>query len=479
MPGLVKDRFRPLGCSTICHDQSAGPLVEFNPMPNLFSAGASTIDWTPKRSVYLAGYPHVQRDSTGTHDPLLASAMCLSDGEQTTALAAVDVLFITHAMAGRIRARLEAELGLPPTHVLIAATHTHSGPKTTRYITDNGDPTIPAVDEQIVQQCEDAVVKAVREAHASMVEAEAAMVVADATGIGGNRRDPDGPTDPEAPLLVLRRASDQQPIAAMTVYGMHPTVLHEDSTLFSGDFPAYTRQYLQQHWLGEDTPVLYFTGVAGNQSPRHVTQANTFAEAQRLGEMLGERLLQAAKDLEWRAELPVSCQSSQLQLPARRLPELDEAERRLTASAERFESLRQQGAPRPKVRTAEVDWFGAQRTLNLTRAAAEGGMQAAIDMRSPTEIQLITVGPWTFIAWPGEVFVEFGLKVKARHANVQLITYANGENGGYLVTREAVDEGGYEATSALFQSPDGGDALVAATLEQLESISSKQAKQST
>ena len=68
---------------------------------------------------------------------------------------------------------------------------------------------------------------------------------------------------------------------------MHPTVLHEDSTLVSGDFPAMTRQYLQEHVLGADCPVLYHTGPSGNQSPRHVTRANTFDEAERLGGLLG------------------------------------------------------------------------------------------------------------------------------------------------------------------------------------------------
>ena len=63
---------------------------------------------------------------------------------------------------------------------------------------------------------------------------------------------------------------------------MHPTIMHEDSTLFSSDFPFYIRQGVQE-FLGESCTVVYYTGAAGNQSPRHVTKSNTFEEAKRIG----------------------------------------------------------------------------------------------------------------------------------------------------------------------------------------------------
>ena len=50
--------------------------------PVSLSAGASVVDWTPQESVHLAGYPHAKRMSTGTHDPLLAAALCVGDGRE-------------------------------------------------------------------------------------------------------------------------------------------------------------------------------------------------------------------------------------------------------------------------------------------------------------------------------------------------------------------------------------------------------------
>jgi hypothetical protein len=37
---------------------------------------------------------------------------------------------------------------------------------------------------------------------------------------------------------------------------------------------------------------------------------------------------------------------------------------------------------------------------------------------------------------------------------------SNGELQGYLVTEEALAEGGYEASNALFKSPDGANILM-------------------
>src|SRR5687767_14570416 len=43
-------------------------------------AGAAAVDVSPTKSMFLYGYPHVKRYSSGVHDPLLASALFLSDG---------------------------------------------------------------------------------------------------------------------------------------------------------------------------------------------------------------------------------------------------------------------------------------------------------------------------------------------------------------------------------------------------------------
>jgi neutral ceramidase len=59
------------------------------------------------------------------------------------------------------------------------------------------------------------------------------------------------------------------------------------------------------------------------------------------------------------------------------------------------------------------------------------------------------------VAWPGEIFVEYGLALKQRVENSFLITCANGELQGYIVTREADERRSYEAGNSLFHYTAG------------------------
>jgi neutral ceramidase len=113
-----------------------------------------------------------------------------------------------------------------------------------------------------------------------------------------------------------------------------------------------------------------------------------------------------------------------------------------------------------------VDWFGAEEGLTLAKAAEAGRLDAVYRSCLPAEIQAIRVGPWWFVGWPGEIFVEYALAVKAQRPHTFIISLANGELQGYIATEEAADGGGYEASNALF-APLSGQILVDATLELL------------
>ncbi len=134
---------------------------------------------------------------------------------------------------------------------------------------------------------------------------------------------------------------------------------------------------------------------------------------------------------------------------------------------ETFARLQREQAPRAAVRTAECDVFGAEETAELARAAGDGRLARAAAECSPAEIQVVEVGPWRFVAWPGEFFVEYALEVKRRSSDTFVITLANGELQAYIVTAEADARAYYEARNALF-SHANGPRIVAATLALLE-----------
>jgi neutral ceramidase len=430
-------------------------------------AGAAEVNITPQQSLHLAGYPFVERNSTGVHDPLLSSALFLTDGATPVIFIANDVIFTGKASVTRVRKQVAERTGIPANNILISATHTHSGPVTVHFTAGSHDPHLPKPDENYLRLMESGMVEAACKAVERAVPAKAGLAVADATGIGTNRHDPDGASDLDVPVLVVRAADTAQPVAVMLICNMHPTVLHEDSTLYSGDFPGIARQVLQKELLATACPVLHHIGAAGNQSPRHVTKANTFQEAERLGRILAQAVNNAIDHIQYIDDMVIKAEQHVVELPRKSFPGIQSAEWYVQKTRATLDRLQQEGKSRQAIRTAEVNWFGAVELAYLTRLAHTNALEEVYKSCMPAEVQLIHIGPWCFAGWPGEVFIEYGLEIKRRCRNVFLITLANGELQGYIVTKEAAEQGMYEASNAIFDHK-GGAVLVEATLRALK-----------
>lgn len=429
-----------------------------------FAAGAATSDITPRRAVFLFGYPHVPRTSTGVHDALECSALYVRGGDGAALFLAHDLIFLPREMVVQVRRRICSATNVPEDAILLSATHTHSGPNTVEQLSNAADPIVPKVDAAYIDWVGDRIVETAVRAVGAAEPAEAGLRMARADGVGTNRHDPRGPSDPEVPVLVVRSRRTRVPLGCMVVYGMHPTVLHEDSTLISGDFPYFARRYLQRGVLSPGCPVIYHNGASGDQSPRHVTQGNTFAEAQRLGELLGATISEAIEGMTFVSEARVRARRAWVDLVAREFPAKADAELAREQARQRYAELMQQGISGPVLRTAECNVFGAEETAELAKAAADGQLAAVIGARSPAEIQLIEVGPWRYVGWPGEFFVEYSLMVKEVVANTFVITLANGELQGYVVTAAAAAQRLYEANNAVV-APENGRRFVEATIE--------------
>jgi len=438
-------------------------------MKSTLTAGAAAAEITPESSQFLQGYPHVERYSEGVHDPLLSSALYLSNGRTSVLFVANDIVFVPKAVVKRVRERIAAAIPVPAVNVMVTATHTHSGPIMLRGLFATDDPAVPNPDPEYIQFMEDRIVSSAREAYGNAEPAELGLAVADGTGVGSNRREPSGPSDPQVPVLMVRSVDGRRHLACMIVCSMHPTVLHEDSRLVSADFPGMTRVFLQHNHVGKDCPVLHHTGPAGNQSPRHVTRSNTFPEAERLGGILGKAVAKVMPAIEYRTSVSLNAVQVAFDPPVKKFTSVAQAKTKLARAINRLKHLQTGGAPSQEVRTAECDWFGAEEGVTLARSAVDGRLENAVASFTPLEIQVIRVGPWRFAGWQGEVFVEYALQEKERSRNTFVISLANGESQGYIVTPEAAKEGGYEASNGLL-SYETGQILVDKTLETLNKL---------
>ncbi len=433
-------------------------------------AGFHRRDITPRQPCFLAGYPHVGRVSDGVNDPLYASALCLEDGGEAVILVSLDLLLVSSPWVARCRAEIAHRTGVSAERVMIAATHTHSGPLTVELLAWRDDPAVPPVDEAYVEFVLHETAEAGVRAWESRVSCRIAWTSADVRGLaGGNRGDPRGPEDPEAGLLMVRTSADAAPLAVLVVYGMHPTVLHADSRKVSSDFIAYARAALEEAFPGAG--VVYLNGVCGNQSPRRVAREKTFAEAERIGRGLGAAWIEALRALSPEAdEAGLHLLVDQVDLAWKPVPSVRDAETFLAVARGRYEQLKRvQGDP-AELRTAECAVFGAEEVRTFARAQADGEFARLREHYRSAEIQVLRIGERVLAAWPGEFFVEYGLEAKAlAGAPLHIATLAKGDLHCYIVTPEAEAAGGYEAQMGLFAACNGAR-FVETTLERIRHL---------
>ncbi len=418
-------------------------------------AGASTIDVTPQKPMFLHGYPHVERVSEGTHDPLYASALVLDNGEIQIGLCTVDVLYISAAITAKVRKAVHKETGMDGKNLMISATHTHSGPVTVSDIFY--DPVVPKADEDYVSYLTDRIIEVYIAAFKNKKEAEIVFTTADASGVGGNRRSKTDATDPEVPILLLRDSKSRKLFALSTVYCMHPTILHEDSKLYSADFPGYTREYIKKEF-GEEIVFLYHTGPAGNQSPRHFIKSNTFAEAERLGVMLGKRIVDSmlnVRDSDYKNWVEISARHTEVMLPEKKFMSTADAEKKVTFVKNKLNRMIREDFPASEIRTVECDWFGAEENKQLAEMVADGKLKQIYESIFPVKIDIINIDEKYFVFMQGEMFVEYSLMIKEKVPNAYVVSLSNGVLYGYIVTEEAEKEGGYEASNSIFPAEAG------------------------
>lgn len=433
-------------------------------------AGAAAIDISPAGAVPLFGYPHVPRVATGIHDGLLASALYLDNGRGKVILVALDLLLLDASRARAIRRAVAERTGVPEERVMISCTHTHSGPVTAQIVAWSDDPTVPPADEDYLEGLTEQVVEATTRAMGAARPAELAWTTADASGVGGNRLVRDGLTDPEVGIVLVREAGGRNPLAVAMIYGMHPTVLHEDSTLVSADFPHYARQVVRERF-GAELPVVYHMGPSGNQSPRYTVSGQTFAEAERLGRKLGEAVVESVERLgeeDFLGGVRLGGALGTLELPRRRFPGVAEAQLLLEHHGAELRRLRAERAETGKVRTAECAVFGAEGTLRLAQLQAEGVLERALDSDRPIELQVLEIGEVSLVGLPGEWFTEYSLELKRRWPKKAfVISLVNGHLQGYIATAEAVAGGSYEALTAVYDGPVSAARMMDAAMKLL------------
>jgi len=427
-------------------------------------AGMAIEDISPRKPLPLVGYPHVERILTGINDPLLASALYLENDSEALMMIAVDILFLNSKTICEIRKKIATTTVLKESNILISCTHTHSGPETLSRAWKTG-----IIDVEYMDLLKENIVKAGVKAATAKKSAKLAVTSVNVSGVGCNRHDPEGPRDPEVAIIAIRDAATDKLTAVSLVYSMHPTVMHEDSTLVSSDFPGYTREYLKQEF-GQNLTIMYHNGPEGNQSPRYHVKGQTFAEAERLGNILGKAVagkINTLTDEDFSDNFPLAIAGTNIIVKRRTFPSVVDAEKNLEFRRNEFARLKAEHAGHGPIRTAECSVFGAESTLDLAKLSADGSLEKSFAANPEAEIQVMQISDAYFVGIPGEIFVEYSLNLKSRSPKKTFaIGLANGELQGYVVTEDA---DGYEADNTTVL-PETGVIIINEALELINKI---------
>jgi sugar phosphate isomerase/epimerase len=97
------------------------------PTPAPMEAGVGVVDITPPMGYRMSGYFH-ERLSEGVSNHLHAKALVMRQGPTKAAMVFCDIIGMSPEVSRAARQRAESETGIPAANILLAATHSHTGP---------------------------------------------------------------------------------------------------------------------------------------------------------------------------------------------------------------------------------------------------------------------------------------------------------------------------------------------------------------
>ncbi len=411
----------------------------------MLKAGIAIRDISPVKGVEMAGYPHCPRPNIGVHDPLYCVALHLDNGSESITMLTFDLLYFGKKYCKAIREKMGG-------NIMFTTTHTHSGPWSSTPLASelaeglDNNPDYIAFLLPAVEDC-------IKEARENTFEAKIATGVGHCgkeQGVGGNRRVKNGVQDDSVNVICVKDMDDK--IRGILLnYALHPTFLHAESLWVTADYPAYIRRYL--NFAFPDAVFMFAQGTSGNQSSRYHRVGQDFEEAARVGTTLGVEIYHTINKMEFTDDIDIVFKNAEVELPIRTYPPLEKAEADMIAARKRFAEMPDDDYIAK--RNAELDMFGRENEFYYSDLFAKTGKIS--DEELPCEVMTLKLGDTMICGMQGEIFVEFGLELKAASPAEKTFVFevTNGALPGYIFTPEAYDEGGYEVGTSIFTREAG------------------------
>ncbi len=429
-------------------------------------AGAFAQDITPTEFPISVNGNMADTLAQSAHDPLHARCLVLSNSETTLAIVVCDSCMLPRELLDEAKRLACEQTGIPTSHILISATHSHSCPTSTGVF--QSDP-----DAKYVKFLSIQIAKGIEQAHRQLEPARIGWGAIDEPSQIFNRRwllksgeiseDPFGgrtdkakmnpgysnpqvdqqvgPIDPQVSLLSVQ-ARDGRPIALLANYSLHYVGGVSGGQLsadYFGEFCVRIGRHVgasvSKTEDGKSPPP--FVAILSNGTSADVNNVNfslktgpqrePYEQMGIVAEIVAQAAAKAYQQIQYQDSLPLKVREAEVELGVR-VPSPEEvaaAEKRLAEVTDR--PLR--GMP----------LIYARETVLLAKYPAT--MKA--------KLQAFRIGQLGIVSSPCETFTETGLALK-KHSPLPAtftIELANGYNG-YLPTPEQHRLGGYETWRA-------------------------------
>lgn len=440
-------------------------------------AGAARVVITPPIGVPLSGYfasegrKEVARD---IHDDLYARALVLNDGGRTIAIVTTDLIGLGEEELEAVRAIVQRETGMLPEHLMLACTHTHSGPVVHPFPPSDLVP--GQADEEyyrlLPRLIASAVMIAVRRQRPARIGAGTGScaininrreILPDGTvrGLPFLGRNPSGVVDREVGVLRVDDAATGNPLAVLLSYACHPVVLGPNVEI-STDYVGYTVSFVE-HMLGASTIALFANGAQGNMNA--IVHPGTYADTERLGVTLGAEALKVALTTATYGDVEIATATRRTELPLNPAAEPEAQRKYIRFLEEELQRFRSEGESR-KAWDIEMRLAVAGYRLYNREHLAFPYMPAAVTAFSLTG-EGVSIG---LISEPAELFCEYGMQARKQSpfATTLVLGLANGFIG-YVPTPEVYTQGGYEC-EATQVGPQAGEQLCQTMVDALHAV---------
>lgn len=426
--------------------------------PSLRAGAAASVITPPLGESIVGGFTPFPAEHI--HDELHARCLVLDDGKTKIALVVCDLLGIHRSVILEAKRHIESELGIPASHVMVSATHTHSattvlGPTPRVYASDVE---LSDYERFVARRIADGVRRSVN----LLRPAEIAYGSIDVPDHVFNRRwflkegtmpanpfgdtsekvkmnpgagaenlvEPAGPIDPQISILVLREPGGPV-ISLLSAYSLH-YVGGVGQAHVSADYFGYYSKAVEKQ-LGtadQDPPVVAMmaNGTSGDLNNINFREPRgrraPYEQMQFVANDLAAKVTAAVSSLQWSSAAPLEARYRELDVKWRAIDDTVLAWARETEAA----------APRIGDK-AVLPLSYAGRVQRLAKASPE----------TKLPVQILKIGDVCIGTTPCETFAETGLEFRERSpfAKSFMIELANGYYG-YMPTPRHFALGGYE-----------------------------------